>query len=125
MKCIEKKIINYLSNLGISIHIYHAFSTNSIYIKLDYGVLGSIRISDHDGKERYKYKYNVRTDIKEYYEENNRKYYPSNKIENLICDILLEHNEKLHDRDYNKIKERYKNNKKDVSFWKQCKAIVD
>ena len=65
MKCIEKKIINYLSNLGISIHIYHAFSTNSIYIKLDYGVLGSIRISDHDGKERYKYKYNVRTDIKE------------------------------------------------------------
>ena len=29
-------------------HYYHSYTSNSIYIKLDYGAANSIRISDHD-----------------------------------------------------------------------------
>ena len=125
---IENKIVEYLKNLGISIHVYHAFSTSSIYIKLDYGALGSIRISDHKGKKKYHYKYNIGNDIKKYEEklENNhwRKYYPANEVENLICDILLEHNSKIHKGNYLQVKQKYKENKKDVSFWRNCKEIA-
>lgn len=123
-KEIAENIINYLKDLGISIHIYYAFSTNSIYIKLDYGTLGSIRISDHKGKEKYHYKYNVRTDITECYSEDKSNFYPANKIDILICDILIEHNGKIHNKDYLFIKEKYKQNRKDVSFWRECEEII-
>jgi hypothetical protein len=34
--------------------------------------LGSIRIADHNGRSRYRYKYNIRFDIKRSYEEIDR-----------------------------------------------------
>lgn len=127
-KEIENLIVKCLSKLGISIHIYHAFSTSSIYIKLDYGALGSIRISDHTGKEKYRYKYNIGKNIEKYKEscEDNciRKFYPANQVQDLLCDILLEHNAKIHTVNYLKIKQKYKDNKKDVSFWRNCKEIA-
>jgi hypothetical protein len=123
-KEIVETIINYLRHLGVAIHIYQAFSTNSTYIKLDYGALGSIRISDHKGKEKYHYKYNVRTDIEECYTDDKSNFYPANKIEVLICDILLEHNGKIHSKEYLDIKEKYKQNRKDVSFWRECEEII-
>lgn len=57
------KVARYLENellkRGFIIHRYDAYSTNSIYLKLDYGACNSIRISDHDGKQYLMYKYNV------------------------------------------------------------------
>lgn len=44
------KIIDFLLDNGFSVLRYDAYSTNSIYLKLDYGVCYSIRISDHPGK---------------------------------------------------------------------------
>ena len=41
---------------------YDAHSTQSIYIKLDYGVSNTIRISDHRGYDYLSYKYNIRLD---------------------------------------------------------------
>lgn len=38
---------------------YDARSTTSIYLKLDYGVGGSIRIGDHKGFENLSYTFNV------------------------------------------------------------------
>lgn len=38
---------------------YNAYSSSSVYLKLDDGVLGTIRISDHRGKRHLKYKYNL------------------------------------------------------------------
>ena len=35
---------------GFTVQRYNAYTTNSIYLKLDYGVCNSIRISDHPGK---------------------------------------------------------------------------
>lgn len=43
----------------VIIHRYDAYSTNSIYLKFDYGVANSLRISDHDGKRHLRYRYNI------------------------------------------------------------------
>ncbi|MBM7715323.1 hypothetical protein JOC94_002310 [Bacillus thermophilus] len=44
-------IIARLKKKGIVIQRYDSYSTNSIYLKLDYGVSNSVRISDHKGKK--------------------------------------------------------------------------
>lgn len=63
----EKEICNILIkellSMGFVVHKYHAITTQSIYIKLDYGVCCGIRISNHNGKKKYHYRFNV---IKEY-----------------------------------------------------------
>ena len=56
---IANDIIKTLKSIGFVIQRYDAYSTNSIYLKLDYGVCNSIRISDHTGKKYLKYRYNV------------------------------------------------------------------
>ena len=43
----------------VIIHRYDSYSTNSIYLKFDYGVANSLRISDHDGKKHLKYRFNI------------------------------------------------------------------
>ena len=48
-----------LLELGFVVHRLDAYTTNSIYLKLDYGVANSIRISDHKGKSNLNYKFNV------------------------------------------------------------------
>lgn len=128
LKDIEKRIVDCLSNLNIAIHVYHSFSTDSTYIKLDYGALNSIRISNHDGKAKYNYKYNIGTDIEEYKEVNCgnfvRYYYSANDIERLLCDVLIEHAIKTQNPQYTKIKETYKANRDmTLSFWRCCIEI--
>ena len=39
----------------VLIHRYDAYSTNSVYLKFDYGVANSLRIADHAGKEHLAY----------------------------------------------------------------------
>lgn len=41
------------------IHVYKATTTNTIYIALDYGVMGRIRISDHASKKSKRCRYNI------------------------------------------------------------------
>ena len=43
-------LIKYLTNKSpeLIIHYYHSYTSNSIYLKLDYGAANSVRISDHD-----------------------------------------------------------------------------
>lgn len=58
-----KAINNFVQEMfsqGITVQFYRAITTNSFYIKLDYGLLNSVRFSDHDGKKHLKYRYNVR-----------------------------------------------------------------
>ncbi|MFD1363146.1 hypothetical protein [Lentibacillus salinarum] len=52
-------IVNRLKEAGFIVQRYNSYSTNSIYLKLDYGVCNSIRISDHKGKKHLSYRYNV------------------------------------------------------------------
>ena len=39
-----------LKKNGFTIHRYNSYSSNSIYLKVDFGLAGSIRISDHVGR---------------------------------------------------------------------------
>ena len=58
-KSFADEIIRNLKAMGFIIHRYDAYSTKSIYLKLDYGASHSIRISDHAGKKHLKYKFNL------------------------------------------------------------------
>lgn len=48
-----------LLDMGFIVHRYYAHSTSSIYLKLDYGIACGIRIADHPGRKRYRYRFNV------------------------------------------------------------------
>lgn len=94
LKEIATKIITTLKAEGIIIQRYDAYSTNSIYLKLDYGMCNSIRISDHKGKAGLSYRYNVRTDMRKYLDETDsrgfpRHYYPSDQVERMIRQIMV------------------------------------
>lgn len=41
-----------LLDMGFIVHRYYAYSTSSIYLKLDYGIACGIRIADHLGKKK-------------------------------------------------------------------------
>lgn len=43
----------------VLIHRYDAYSTNSVYLKFDYGVANSLRIADHAGKKHLAYRFNI------------------------------------------------------------------
>lgn len=60
---VSNNLIHNLQGKGFKIHRHYAKTTRSIYLKLDYGVCCGIRISDHAGKKKYKYKFNL---IKQY-----------------------------------------------------------
>lgn len=55
-------LVNFFHNYGIKVMRYNALSTNSVYLKLDYGLLYSVRISDHKGKKHLKYRFNATDD---------------------------------------------------------------
>lgn len=75
------------------VHRYDSHSTNSIYLKLDYGACGSIRISDHEGFSHLNYRWNIGPHIKNKKTERGRYYrsfYNSRKWPCLIQDVVNE-----------------------------------
>lgn len=104
-------LIKELKKEGIVIQRYNSKSTNSIYLKLDYGVLNSIRISDHKGKKHLNYKYNILT-VCPYpiatknntnYGEIVRYYFPlkeKNKLLNLILQERIQKKSMYGDKNY-------------------------
>ena len=103
---------------GFIIHRYDAYSTNSIYLKLDYGAMNSIRISDHRGKQHLSYKYNIdctkiiynrwKKDEKGFW-----KYYCGKSIIEIdkLIDMIL--SDKLHKRTFNNYKQLIQKYKKE------------
>ena len=94
---IANYIITNLKSNGFTIHRYDAYSTNSVYLKLDYGVCNSIRISDHSGKKYLKYRYNLilNGEIKQIQDTYPRYYYNQNSINDMINKIILDRNQKV------------------------------
>ena len=92
-------LIDKLLNMGFIVHRYNAYSSNSIYLKLDYGLSCGIRISNHPGKKKYSYRFNV---IKDY--KDNKVvikdglicyFYNFNELNNLLDAIQKEKQEKI------------------------------
>lgn len=114
-------LLKKLKKCGYELHYYKA-STGSCYIKLDYGTCGSIRISDHKGIEKYKYTFNLMTDIDKSYEKDGRKYYCLEDIAKLINDINNYREEQSNKFDYNVFKKYWKEccYRKRKGFWQMC-----
>ena len=122
---VSNKIISILKNEGIRIDRYYARTTKSIYLKLDYGVCGGVRISDHEGK--YPYRYNV---IKKYkgnkqYMDNGhlRLYYNYENTNDLINDIKIHKKRKLEMYGENNYK-KYMNLNSNDKLYKDFKKVA-
>lgn len=111
------------------IHRYDAFSTNSIYLKFDYGVGNSLRISDHNGYEHLSYRYNIILGIdKKYVDATGRypkEFYPAAMVNEVIERIVNCREEKIKRyKDYNAVVERAKQQPDTTkSFWRCCREI--
>lgn len=122
-------MIKRLLQAGVTVQRYDAYSTDSIYLKLDYGVCNSIRIGGHPGKGYLKYRYNIGGYIKKFKEKNNMVFYPSDKSKNLVRRILKDREIKI--QRYGKeqyrhyMKKNLDENKNHKGFWKQARLITD
>lgn len=95
---IAERLIDRLLECGFVIQRYDAYSTNSIYLKLDYGVGNSIRIGDHRGKAGLQYRYNIGPNIQKYHIKNDRYlryYFPADEAERLASLIEEERIQKI------------------------------
>ncbi len=78
---------------GIVVHRYDAKTSGSVYLKFDWGLAHSLRISDHKGIEKYHYRFNLIQGISEvvtvsFRNNNYSNYYPFRKIYQCLDDIL-------------------------------------
>lgn len=73
----------------VLIHRYDAYSTNSVYLKFDYGLGNSLRLSDHTGKAGLNYRFNIITTMKslgiDTSGEYPRFYYPPDMVDQAIA----------------------------------------
>ena len=76
---------------GVVIQRYNARSTGSVYLKFDYGLANSVRISDHTGKKHLSYMFNIGSDIQEprtVKDGFTRYYYPMSALDDAVRHIL-------------------------------------
>lgn len=113
---------------GFTVQRYDAYKTDSIYLKLDFGVCNSIRISDHTGKKYLKYRYNIGSFVKKHRYENKRGlprlYFRQDQVEILIEQILRDRKSKIKrygaDRYRRYAEENRVENSQKKGFWRQA-----
>lgn len=124
-------IIEILKEKGFIIQRYDALSTNSIYLKLDYGVCNSIRISDHPGKEYLCYRYNVILGCDDNIVEEKyiRYYFNENNIAGLTNQIMFDKMQRINKYGKESYRRIVKSNKtkheNEPGFWKDSKLITN
>lgn len=138
-------IISYTKKHNIHVLRYNAKSSESIYLKFDYGLAGTLRISAHTSKKRLHYTFNLIKGLLEPYKESVEKdenilyryYYPENFTNNLAMDIVRYKKYRVHkygEERYNQLKyskEKYLKNrlnqsggkKNKPSFWDVCVEV--
>ena len=116
-----------LAGEGFIVHRYDAKTTDSIYLKLDYGVCNSIRISSHAGKKHLKYRYNIGPYINAFYvvkDKYDRFYYPADGLEDMIAQIIEDRELKLSRYGYERYAGYMLKNKRDkagsLGFWREA-----
>ena len=119
-----------LLETGIVVQRYDACSTDSVYLKLDYGVCNSIRISNHNGKRYLKYRYNIGSHIPKYrmaHDRYERYYYPACQVTVLIRKIEEDRKQKIKRYGPQKYKHMMEKNLKEhknaPGFWKQARLV--
>lgn len=121
-----------LLQMGCKIQKYDSYSTNSVYLKIDYGLANSIRISDHTGKKKLNYRFNLMILEDGYKEESGkyvRYYYGMDYIEKLLIDLEQHRNYRIaryggYERYQNLMLRVKKEHKEEKGFWKQAYEIT-
>lgn len=116
-KKIARKIIELLHKRGFIVKQHCSKTSRSIYIKIDNGLIPSIRISDHKRYNDDNCKFNLIRDYDglryEIIKGKVKKYYKYNHIARLITDIELERNSKVLTMGYSKYRNMLTHNKID------------
>lgn len=127
-KQMAKILIKELSELGFTVHRYNAVTTSSIYLKLDYGVCCGIRISNHSGKKKYHYRFNI---VKGYngdkvtYSKNLISFfYTFEQISQLIKDVQHERNKKIQRYGLNNYKKYMEIEKESNPLFQRFKQVI-
>lgn len=129
IKNLADELVSKLKGQGFNILRYDAYSTNSVYLKLDYGVCNTIRISDHEGKKHLQYRYNLIIDGEvNIIEDKYIRYYFNDKcVDIMVNQILFDRKAKVSQYGiYNYRKFMQKNmveHSKDAGFWSQAKQV--
>lgn len=87
LKAIADEIQEKLLDMGFTVHRLDAYTTNSVYLKVDCGVCHSIRVSDHEGKKHLKFRYNIGTFVKKFRSVNDmyrRYYFTVDEVDRLV-----------------------------------------
>ena len=96
-EAIGNKLILELEKVNIKAYVWHIATTGSVYIRFDDSRMCSIRIGNHKGRNKLKYKYNLRNDIsKEQWKKDEdvwRFYLPLNMWKSLIPVLVNRHNQ--------------------------------
>lgn len=116
---------------GYIVQRYDSYSTNSIYLKLDYGVMNSIRISDHRGKKGLSYRYNLlqqhKSVTKHYNGKHPRYFYGFQFVDEMLLEIFQDKLEKLArygaDRYTSYMIGNSMSNAGRRGFWSQCTLL--
>lgn len=128
IKDIAATVIEELKSAGFTVQRYDSYSTNSVYIKMDYGVSHSLRISDHKGKKNLSYKFNLIVGTKDVTTGNKgRKFYGEEHVDKLITDIKKNRSSQMNqlgESSYNRFMDHNKKegeNKR--GFWQQARLV--
>ena len=129
---IADSVIEKLKNEGFVIQRYDSYTTNSVYLKLDYGVANSIRISDHKGKKHLQYRYNLLSTVNGIHRHKSpqglgRYYYSFDAVEVMFQDIIEARVLKMLQcgtEQYAKYMETNKlNGQYQLGFWAKCVEV--
>lgn len=129
LETIAEHMIRTLKDNNVAIQRYDSATTSSIYLKLDYGVAFSIRISNHKGKKHLKYRYNVLLDEPSHYDAiAQRYYYNQTNVDMMLNHILAERQRKISKYGVTNYKNFMINNQKSHAkdkrgFWNQSRLI--
>ncbi len=116
-------IIEAMKKAGVHVLRYNAYSTNSIYLKFDYGLANSLRISDHPGKKHLSYMFNLITGytgnrvVRDKY---TRYFFNETQTRALITQLLYNRDRKMQKfGDYEKSMQEHKeSNICNAGFWR-------
>ena len=124
---IVNTLIPKLLDMDLIVHRYDAYSTNSIYLKLDYGIACGIRIADHPGKKKYSYRFNIIKDFK-----GDKvilkdglicRFYDYTELENVLKDVKEEKQKKLCRYGINNYNLYMKREKNENELFKRFKKV--
>lgn len=126
LKDVMFQLMKELDKKGFIIHYLQAYSTPSCYVKLDFGVANSIRVSDHKGIEKYQYRFNLMLNIDKSYEKDGRMYYCLNDMDKLVHDVVDFKNKQLEKYKFNyyeyMLREK-KNKENKTGFWQRARSF--